>query len=386
MIFCTGGLAMTGFTVYQPYLISIGGLTNAQASMLTSIRSMFTLIAMFAVNSVLRKTDIRLGATGSVLAIVVSFILYGIGGGFPIYCCAAAIAGFAYGTGGMVAATIMINRWFEEHQGLALGICAAGSGMSTVVATPIITWAIERFSLRSTLLAEAVVVAILMLLVFLLLRNRPKGEEGKKFGGNGAKITLDRNSFQVRTSDAYIVYIGMLLMGFTYASSSHIAVLYKSEGYHTATVALFLSVMGVALIVGKCLYGLVSDKYGSFVAGNLFFGAFFIGGVLCCVSGIKNVLLGVVAVALLGGGSSILSVGISVIARAVAKPKCFTPLVQRYQIIYMIGSLLFGVMPGIVADHAGSYIPAYVVLTGLICVSGVLVQGVLLRTEKAQEI
>ena len=30
MFFCTAGLGMTGFTVYQPYLISDGGLTIAR--------------------------------------------------------------------------------------------------------------------------------------------------------------------------------------------------------------------------------------------------------------------------------------------------------------------------------------------------------------------
>lgn len=372
---------MTGFTVYQPYLISIGGLSNSQASMLISVRSLFTLAAMFMVNKILRKTDIRIGATCSVFAIVLSFVLYGVGTGFPVYCLAAAIAGFAYGVGGMVAATIMINRWFVDSQGLALGICAAGSGISTVVATPVITVAIERFSMRTALLAEAVAVTILTVVVFLLLRNRPKGEEDKHFGGNNPTAKIEGPQYQVSKASSYIVCISMLLMGFTYASSSHISVLYKNQGFSTEKVALLVSVMGIALVLGKCGYGWVSDKFGSIVSGNLFFGSFFVGVALCCISGLHNTAIAVVSVALLGAGSSILSVGISVIAKAVAVPRHFTPLVQKFQIIYMIGSLTFGVVPGILADVTGSYVPAYVLLAILVGISGLMVQGVLWRQE-----
>lgn len=337
------------------------------------------------VNKILRKTDIRMGATCSVLAIAISFVLYGLGTGFPMYCCASATAGFAYGVGGMVAATIMINRWFADYQGFALGICAAGSGISTVVATPIITTAIERFSMRPTLLAEAVVVAICMVLVFLLLRNRPKGEEDKKFGGNSMNAKIEGTQYQVSKWSSYLVCVSMLLMGFTYASSSHISVLYKSEAYSTANVALLISAMGVALVVGKCLYGLISDKLGTFVSGNLFFGGFFMGVLLCCVSGLQSMAIAVLSAVLLGAGSSILSVGISVIARAVAGPLHFTHLVQKFQIIYMIGSLIFGVVPGILADVTGSYIPAYIILAGLVGISGLMVQGVLWKQEKKAE-
>lgn len=373
---------MTGFTVYQPYLISIGGLTNAQASMLTSIRSLFTLLAMFAVNRILRKTDIRMGATYSVLAIVLSFLIYGMASSFSVYAMAAATAGFAYGVGGMVAATIMINRWFVDYQGLALGICAAGSGVSTVIATPIITVMIEKFSMKATLIGESIVVAIFAIPVFVLLRNRPKGEEDKHFGGNNPTAKPEGPVFRVSKSGSHIVCVSILIMGFTYAASSHISVVCKSEGFHTQTVALLISVMGIALVVGKCVYGLISDKFGSFVAGNLFFGGFFTGVALCCISGLQNTAIAIVSVALLGAGSSILSVGISVIARAVAAPIHFTPLVQKFQIIYMIGSLIFGVVPGMMADRMGSYIPAYVVLTVLVGVSAVMVQSVLWKQEK----
>ena len=46
VLLCSGGLTYKGFAAYQPYLISSGGLTNTQSSMLITIRS-FTILVGF---------------------------------------------------------------------------------------------------------------------------------------------------------------------------------------------------------------------------------------------------------------------------------------------------------------------------------------------------
>lgn len=383
MFFCTAGLGMTGFSVYQPYLISVGGLTNAQASLLTSIRSMFTFFTMFVSARILNKTDIRLGGTLSVLGITLSLFLYGIADSFPIYMLAAGVAGICYAIGGMLAVSVMIHRWFEEHQGLAVGICSAGSGFSAVIGTPVITWMIESFSMKQAFFIEAGFVVILAILVFLMLRNRPKGEERPpQFVSKAKKENPDENMFWVGKREQIFVMIGVLLMGFTYAASSHISVLYRNAGYQSGQVSLLVSVMGAALFIGKCFYGEAADKIGSYRSGNLFFGMMILGSALCCLAGNRNMFSAVIAVVLVCGGSVLLSVGLTIIANAVAKPRYYAVVVRRIQIIYMLGSMIFGVVPGMIADHAGSYVPAYAVITGFAVAAMLLIQPVLGRQSR----
>lgn len=382
MFFCTAGLGMTGFTVYQPYLINVGGLTNAQASMLTSIRSMFTFLTMFAVARILNKTDIRLGGTLSVLGISLSLFLYGIANSFPVYALAAAIAGTCYGTGGMLAVSVMIHRWFEEHEGLAVGICSAGSGLSAVIGTPIITRMIETFSMKKAFYIEAVFVIVLALLVFLMLRNRPKGEERPpQFVTKKQEKDKYVEMFWTGKREQIFIMAGTLLMGFTYAASSHISVLYRNVGYSPEQVALLVSLMGAALFVGKCVYGEAADKIGAYCSGNLFFGMLIVGSGLCCLAGRHSIALSSAAVALVSCGSVLLSVGLTVIAGTVAKKEYYAVVVRRLQIIYMLGSMVFGVVPGIIADHTGSYIPAYAIMAVFAVAATLLVQPVLRKRE-----
>lgn len=382
MFFCTAGLGMTGFTVYQPYLISVGGLTNAQASMLTSVRSMFTFLTMFAVARILNKTDIRLGGTLAVLGISLSLFLYGIANSFPVYVLAAAIAGACYGVGGMLAVSVMIHRWFDEHEGLAVGICSAGSGLSAVIGTPIITRIIETFSMKKAFFMEAVFVIVLAVLVFFMLRNRPKGEERPpQFVAKKQEKDKAVEMFWTGKREQIFVMTGALLMGFTYAASSHISVLYRNAEYSPEQVSLLVSLMGAALFIGKCVYGEAADKIGGYRSGNLFFGMLIVGSGLCCLAGRHNIALSSVAVALVSCGSVLLSVGLTVIAGAVAKKEYYAVVVRRLQIIYMLGSMAFGVVPGIIADHTGSYIPAYAIITVFAVVATLLVQPVLRRRE-----
>lgn len=382
MFFCTAGLGMTGFSVYQPYLISVGGLTNAQASMLTSVRSMFTFFTMFAAPEILNKTDIRLGGTLSVLGITVSLLLYGAADSYPVYIAAAAMAGICYGIGGMLAVSVMIHRWFVDHQGLAVGICSAGSGFSAVIGTPVITWMIETFSMKSAFFIEAAFVVFLAALVFLMLKNRPKGEERPpQFVSKEKKEKKAENMFRIGKGEQLCIMIGVLLMGFTYAASSHISVLYRNAGYGSGQVSLLVSLMGAALFVGKCLYGAATDKIGSYRSGNLFFGMLISGSALCCLAGNRNMFSAAAAVVLVCGGSVLLSVGLTIIANAVAKQKYYAVVVRRIQIIYMLGSMVFGMVPGVIADHMGSYIPAYAIMAVFAAAAALLIQPILGRQK-----
>lgn len=47
------------------------------------------------------------------------------------------LAGVSYGLGAMLPASILMLRWFSSRRGTAIGICAAGTGISAVVFFPI---------------------------------------------------------------------------------------------------------------------------------------------------------------------------------------------------------------------------------------------------------
>ena len=84
------------------------------------------------------------------------------------------LAGVSYGLGAMLPASILMLRWFSSRRGTAIGICAAGTGISAVVFSSILSALIERFSLRVCFYFEALVSLLAAIAVFLLIRETPE--------------------------------------------------------------------------------------------------------------------------------------------------------------------------------------------------------------------
>ena len=139
-----GGLCINAFSV-------------TQTSMITTACSVTFLLCMFVVNTYYDKLGYRAGLTLAVLLGVGSFVLFAEARTLPGYYLAGMLAGVSHGLGAMLPASILMLRWFSSRRGTAIGICAAGTGISAVVFSPILSALIERFSLRVCFYFEALV-------------------------------------------------------------------------------------------------------------------------------------------------------------------------------------------------------------------------------------
>ena len=158
---------------------------------------------------------------------------------------------------------------------------------------------------------------------------------------------------------------------------THLMILYTTAGMAAHAAALAVSLFGVALMVGKCVYGTACDRFGGYRMGWLF-GAILCGGlVLCALADTKIAVIMFAAVVLYGLGVPLSTVGLAVWAADFGGEARVAQLVQQLQLSYAIGSLLLSTMPGMIADRTGSYAPAYLVLLACSVVSILAVQRTL---------
>ena len=78
----------------------------------------------------------------------------------------------------MIASTMLINRWFRSNVATVAGIAAVGSGVAAVILPNVTVALISTYSLSAAFLFESVLALVLGVLVFLLLRNYPRGLAG----------------------------------------------------------------------------------------------------------------------------------------------------------------------------------------------------------------
>ncbi len=359
LLFCTVGLTTSSFSVYQPYLISIIGLSNTQASTVITVRSLSSLVGIIFVQKYISLTGLRRGMIIMNLLASLSFFVFGLADNFISCSIAAAMLGLCYGLGGTVSVSIAIKRVFASHQTLALGICSAGTGVATIVCPPIATAIISAFSLRHALWAEGAFLLLASIATFILIgpnvNRRPP--ELKQSDMKAPRTPRERKSFIIVCAASALIGT----MGNT--GWNHLSVLYSTEGADPLTVSRLISFIGLALTAGKVLYGEFTDRMGGRKTAICFCSILIVGEVLACLAGKLIMPIALLSMLCMGLGLPISTVGFSSMASDLSTPAHYPSSLRAFQLSYMIGTFVTGPIPGIIADRWGSYVPAYYILS-----------------------
>lgn len=375
LLFVTMGTVSNGFSIYLPYIMAERGLTHAQTSSLVTLRCLVAFVAMLLIGGYYRKVSLRVGTGLAVCCAGLAFWLYSAAETYPLFCVGAAVSGISYGLGSMIPVSILINRWFDQHRALALSICASGSGIATIVLPPVTTHLVERFSMSAAFRMGGAAILVCAGVVLLVLRNDPR-EKGLRPCGQ-TEIPPEAPATAVSPSQGALGRRTWILLGcaslFMGAVAnpgfSHLSVLYTTERFAPATVALMISGTGVMITVGKLLYGETTDRIGGRGSCLLFGGVLLAGHLLCCLAFVQSTALSVVNVLCLGLGYPIATMGPSVWSNDLAAPEQYPVVVRRLQVIYAGGALLFASLPGLLADRLGGYIPAYLLFSAIIALT-----------------
>lgn len=364
MMFISTGMVVNTLTVYLPYILTEYGLTNAEGSLINTIRCLASLGSMFFVERYYEKLGLRRGTALAMGLCVLSYVFYGLARSFPGFCVGAVIGGIGCSLGGIVAATIAVDAWFSGSRGTAMGLCTAGSGLAMVVLPPVLTKILEASGVSAAFMAEAAMMAVLSAFVLLIFRKDTPAAAGLVPYGVQEQ-TRARTAVGPGLSRGYFL---ALLVAMAFVGSvggpgfNHLPVLYSSLGYDSMTVAVGMSLIGFVLVVGKCLFGVITDRIGAYRTNYLFLGLLTAGFVFCCIAAGQSWTLYTAQVCL-GVGMCVCTVGLPVWAGDLTDPEQHARTVQRFQTAYSIGALAFSPLPGIVADVWGSYVPSYVLFT-----------------------
>ena len=417
LLFTNVGLASTSFSVYQPYLVELPGVGHSGGSIIISIRTFISLIAMFFVARYYDKLDCRKGVAFASFCIGAGFVLYALNtSNYVGLCIGSVFTGLGYGLGGMVASTMLIGRWFKDHVATAAGIAAVGSGVAAVVVPPVVVALESALSLSSAFAAEGVLAIVDALLLYALLRNKPEDigltpyvdpklsrtlEEGSEFlqselGKNGQDATKrsvkrekSKKRSQARISRNLppkmvpVVFVAMVFVGsVSVGGSNYLAVLFTSEGFTTEYAAMLVSISGACLMVSKLFTGVIFDKIGTAKGSLLFFAIFIAGIVMLCLSDMGNHNFALFAVLLYGTGLALGTVGISIWSIELAPRGQQVKTIKNFQIAYALGGFIFTFLPGFIMEATGTYLVSYVMLLIMVVLAAVIIGGLYVVLDK----
>jgi MFS family permease len=368
-LFVTAGVPSTAFGVHLPYIIDAYGFTNAQGSLILTVRTIALIVAMLFIDKYMETFGIRRGLLYASICGACGFFIYSIATAPVLYYVGAVFSGASVGLTSMIPVSILISRWFHSRRAFALSICTAGSGLATIVLPPFLPKVISGTSLSTAFRIEATFILFSSILVFVLLRNFP-AEKGLTSYVNESekKSNIQRTStyFHLSASGLVWMLLAMFLLGGPGNSISFLSLLYADHGFSEETAAILFSAVGLALTIGKFAMGLITDKIGGFGFHILAYSIFIIGSGACCIILPQTPLITGLSVVCLGVGLTTITIGISYLAEDFSSEETYGSLLRKFHLAHNIGMFVFSYAIGIIADFTNGYTIPFFALTALI--------------------
>ena len=382
ILFLNTGLPSTSFNVYQSYLVRLDGVGDFGGSVIITVRTFVSLIAIFFVSAFYKKVNLRRGVILASLLTTTGFFIYSFANSLEVYCLGSVFTGLGYGLGGMVATTLLIGNWYRGHVGTIVGIASMGSSFASIVIPIAVAAIISATALSTAYLLEALLALTVTVLLIAFLRTQPSDlgleatdERTTKEGASKEKVHIGVATIAPR--ERHLMLVAVFLMGASaVVGYSYFSVLMSSSGISLGLTAVLTSTLGISLTISKLTTGWIFDRIGSRTGSAIFF-VIIIAGLLCCASiPTAPVALATLAAVLFGVGSSLATTGVSIWSLELSSESYRMRMVRNFQVAYAFGGFAFNIMPGIIAEATGSYEFIYLIFAIFMVICAVLVMGV----------
>jgi len=304
---------------------------------------------------------------------ILGMFLYATAESFGGLCVAAAVSGLSYGLGGMYPVALLIHRWFPFHESVAMGLCAASSGLALTFCAPVITVLTEEYSMSFSMYSEMIFLAGCTIACFCMIRNYPDQELHFSI-----KTNSKRQSVRISWMFFAIVAIGMLGGGFSY-----LTIHYTTENFDPYQVSTLISVLGLVLTGAKFLLGGMLDHWGAYRTNWIFLSLAIISCIIFSLGATVGYRMALLAACFYGIGDSVATVGISAYAKDLSTPDKYSATQQQYQTASLLGGVITALICGPIASATGNYRMFYVIITAVMVFSTVVIQTTYQRRKEA---
>ena len=159
--------------------------------------------------------------------------------------------------------TTVLNSWFKEDRGKAIGITMAGTGLGAFLFPPIVEFMISNYGWRAAYRGMAIGSALLAL-PFVFAFFKEKGDQRTE--STETEVTdvawgLTRQeamrTYRFWVLGAVLFVSAMVIVGLL----SNFERIMSEQGLERADIAKLASAMGLTVIIGRLLVGFLVDKF-----------------------------------------------------------------------------------------------------------------------------
>jgi len=188
------------------------------------------------------------------------------------------LVGGATGATSTTLGAVVVNRWFTQGRGLAMGVLTASSATGQLAFLPLMAWVAEHRGWQTLVLLVAVAAALVLPFVALLLPEEPAAIGLRRVGeaddapaiapqstANPIVIAFAALQRAMRIGDFWLLFVTFFICGATTNGyiGTHFIAMCGDYGLSEVRGAGMLALMGVCDLVGTTLSGWLSDRFNN---------------------------------------------------------------------------------------------------------------------------
>ena len=183
------------------------------------------------------------------------------------------LVGSGTGVTSLVLAASVVSRWFEQRRGFVLGLLSAANATGQLVFLPLLAATAERSGWRQATLVVAGFAATALVLVWILMRDRPAdvgllryGQHAPDAGTTPPPLPPLRALALAARRPAFWVLAGTFFVCGASTNGlvgTHLMAACHDHGIPAVRSAQLLALMGVFDIIGTTASGWLTDRYSS---------------------------------------------------------------------------------------------------------------------------
>ena len=286
MVAVSLGLCSSGRNLYLTAITDALNIPRSAFSITNTIRFFTTTI----VNLFFGRLVYRFGTKKLICAGFICLICFALINSFASNLFVFYLGSIFLGTGiswtGTTMASAVVNKWCKTNKGTITGIILSANGIGGAIAVQIISPIIFQegnpFGYRTSYRMVSVVLAVVLLLIIMLYRENPKGEDektivtAKKRKTRGAGWVGMDYATAVKKPYFYLAILCMFFTGMALQGLGGIALPHMYDiGIDVGFVATISSMSSILLTVSKSSAGFLYDRVGMRISMNIsFFCAF----------------------------------------------------------------------------------------------------------------
>ncbi len=280
----------------------------------------------------------------------------------------------------MISYVTLVNRWFHEKRGIAMGVIMSGQGMGPFLFSPFATSLIVAYSWQTAFFVIGVLMLVAVAIAWLFIRDRPEDMGVRALGAPldtayttpqpspAAKAKTDKVWGQVLRNE----YFWLLALTHFFCCICHaiplvhVAAYANVAGLSKLAAAWVLGALGLMSFAGRLYWGFFADRYGSRLA--LMVTTTLQAGFMLWLINTEDPVVFFLFAIFWGFGYAGVTMQYGIIARDVFPTQIRGPAFAGVSCSAMIGMASGGFLGGILYDVSHTYATAWWVslLTGVI--------------------